>query len=266
LTLDLQDIINTYPSLEIWDYLDLQHIVTHYDGLGILPNVFPKYVDKSIIETYLPIYYTGSATQFSFSLKVYQQSNPSTPVVSTDNFQLFSVSYTLKLVSSKLYPNSIPVDFSSMLSVDSSTLAITQPVLDFYSPAVYELSAIYQDKKSTCHKIKRKYTFELKHILTSFIPKMSYTFTMGESLVIDVTTITRILPTHGIRSVDLNLCVPNIPNNKITDPLSCSLISNVLPSLSFVDFEINQRAQPLLICQLSVLQVSYLFQVTTRSR
>jgi hypothetical protein len=235
LKLDLLDVISSYTGLEVWDYLDLQHIVTHYQGLGILPNVFSKYVDNSIIESYLPVYYTGSATQFSFSLNIYQQSNPSTPVASSTNSLQFTALYTLSLVSSPYYPAEYSKDFSSRLVINPTTLQILQPVLSLYSPAVYKLSAVYEDKNSPCHKIKRSYTFEFKHILTSFIPKMSYTFTMGENLVIDVTTITRILPTLGIRRVDLDLCVPKIPNNQITDPLSCSLIADVLPGLTVVD-------------------------------
>lgn len=226
LTLDLQHVISTYPSLEIWELLELRHIITHYEGLGILPNVFSKYIDKSIVETYLPVYYTGVSNLFTFNLQVFTQANPLTPVPVTSNSGFYFVAYTLKLVSSPYYIDAppLPLDMSSLISYDTVTLQISQPVLDLYSPGVYELNAVFQDSSSLCHKINRTYTFELNHILTSFVVDMDYTFTMGEDLKLQITTITPILPTFAMKEVYLILCVPQIPNNQITDPLICTKI------------------------------------------
>ena len=227
LTLDLQHVISTYPALEIWELLELRNVLTHYEGIGILPNVFQKYIDKSIVETYLPVYYTGVSTLFTFDLQVFTQANPLTPVPVTTNSLYYSVTYKLMLVSSPYYSGvpPLPLDMSTLVVTDPSSLQISQPVLDLYSPGVYELNAVFQDSSSLCHKINRTYKFELNHILTSFVVDMDYTFTMGEDLAFQITTITPILPTFALKEVYLILCVPQVPNNQITDPLTCIKIA-----------------------------------------
>lgn len=238
LTIDLQHIISTYPGLEIWDLLNLQHILIHYEGVGILPNVFPRYIDKSIIETLLPIYYTGSTNLFTLGLSVFTQADPINPVPKASNSVYYTATYTLTLVKSAYYNGAIPADFTPRVVKNPATLEISQPVLDFYSPGVYELKAVFQDNSSPCHKITRKYNFELSHILTSFVVDMAYTFTMGESLIININTITPMLPTLAMKRVFLILCKPLAPNNLITDLLSCNPIS-VFPgnTQAFVNFD-----------------------------
>ena len=137
----------------------------------------------------------------------------------------YTLTYTLSLVKSAYYQGVIPADFTPRVVKNPATLEISQPVLDLYSPAVYQLKAVFQDNSSPCHKITRVYSFELNHILTSFVVDMPYTFTMGENLAININTITPILPTFAMKEVFLIICKPMSPNNLITDLLTCTKIS-----------------------------------------
>ena len=112
--------------------------------------------------------------------------------------------------------------FTGALVSDPGSRFISQPITDFFSPGKYKLKAVYNQLSSDCHKVTREYFFDFVHIQTSFAVGIGTTFTVRDTILIDITSITTLLPAYFLKRIEVDLCLPLKPSNQPTDPLACT--------------------------------------------
>jgi len=92
--------------------------------------------------------------------------------------------------------------------------------------------------------VSREYLFDFVHIQTSFAVGIATTFTVRDTILIDITSITALLPTFFLSRLEIDLCFPLKPNNLPTDPLSCTALvhsqtfaafASALPQIAIAD-------------------------------
>lgn len=96
LVLDLKDFVTRFPEIEIWNFLNLERILVHYQGLGIIPNVFPKWTDGSIVEQLTPSFYTTD--NFVFTFDMFLEAAPTVAADPATHSTHYSVTYTFERI------------------------------------------------------------------------------------------------------------------------------------------------------------------------